>query len=83
MVAMADMMAVVVMAGIVLTRRSRIMVMGRMRVGVKVMVVDLHTDSMSLASTMPMHTHRRRPGELEWNDEHEDQGNQAAHGGAF
>lgn len=77
MMAMADMMAVVVMADTRISGRGEVMigVTGIM----KIMVFGLHADRMRIATTMPMHAHRRRPGELERNDQKEDQGNQAAH----
>ncbi len=78
MMAMADMMAVVVVTGIGITGQSEVML--RIRAGVKIVLMGMYADSASITTKMPMHAHRRRPGELERNNQQEDQGNQAAHG---
>lgn len=45
-----------------------------------VMVVGMHAHCHILAQ-VPMQARCRRPGELERNDEHDDQGDKATHGG--
>lgn len=45
-----------------------------------VMVVHVKTDGRYVVSCMPIRAHRRRPGNLERNDEHDDQGDETTHG---
>lgn len=77
------MMAVFVVADIgvalAVTRQGNIVI--GMTGTVVIMVVDMHAKRCHIVACMPMQTHRRRPGELERQDEHEDQGNEATHGG--
>lgn len=48
-----------------------------------VMIVHVKADGHDVASRMTIRAHRRRPGNLERNDEHDDQGNEAAHGAEY
>ena len=78
MVAMADMVTIIVVTDIRIARHSVDMV--RFCAGVKIMIMGMYANSAGIATKMPMHAHRRRPGELERNNQQKDQGNQAAHG---
>jgi uncharacterized membrane protein YgcG len=78
-VVVTAMMAVFVVAGFAVTRRGSVVIV--MSGTVVIMVVNMHAQSRYIFACMPMQTHRRRPGKLERQDEHEDQGNEATHGG--
>lgn len=56
-------------------KRVAVMVMSCMMV---VMVMRMH--AYRIRADVPMKSERRRPGELERDDEHDDQGDEAAHG---
>ena len=45
-----------------------------------VMIMGMETRSGHILPRMPMQPGRRCPGELEWNDEHDDQGDESTHG---
>ncbi len=46
-----------------------------------VMIVGVYAQGSHVLPHVPMQPSHRRPGELERNDEHDDQGDDAAHGG--
>ena len=48
---------------------------------VVVMVVGVHAQGRHILAQVPMQAQCRRPGELERNNEHDDQGDEATHGG--
>lgn len=85
--AVATMMAVVVMA-VVHWAVACLAGEGQVMVGVPnvmvVMVVGMKiSGDHHVLAQVPMQPRSPRPGELERNDEHEDEGNEATHGGAF
>ena len=49
-------------------------------VRVIVVAVGMHAEGCHVLAQVPVQAGRRGPGELERNDEHDDQGNEAAHG---
>ena len=51
-----------------------------MRVLVMVVFVGMNAESRHVFADVPVHAGRRRPGELERNDEHDEEGDEAAHG---
>lgn len=53
----------------------------RMTAFMMVMIVSMKTRGGHVFRHAPMQPDRRRPGELERNDEHDDQGDEATHGG--
>ena len=73
------MMTIFVVGGLAITYREGIVI--GMLGTVVFMVVNMHAQTCHIFACMPMQVHRRRPGKLEREDEHEDQGNKATHGG--
>lgn len=78
MVAMAAMMVVRVMT--VLIARHEEIVIGMPR-PMEIMIVGMGGHRRGCASRVPMQAHHRRPGILERDDEHENEGDQATHAG--
>lgn len=70
-------MAMVAVFAMVLIRR--VGVIGVYAV-MMVMIVHVKADGRDVVSYMPIGAHRRRPGNLERNDEHDDQGDETTHG---
>ena len=72
-------MAVFVMVSFALARQRSVVI--GVTVIMVLVIMDMHAQSHHLVTRMPMQICRRRPGELERDDKHEDQGDKTAHGG--
>lgn len=75
-------MVVVAVALVLVLRISWSVVIVR-RVAMMVMAVRVKTRGRDVLSCMPVNANGRSPGELERNDEHDDQGDEAMHGADF
>lgn len=69
----AAMMPVFVVAGFAVTRQGGVMI--GMSGIVVAMIVGVHAQGCHIVARMPVQVRRRRPGELERDDEHENQDN--------
>ena len=76
------MMAVFAVVFLILgVARGAVIRMGAVRVAAVVMAMLVETRARDVLSGVSLQADRRRPGELERHDEHDDQGDKATHGG--
>lgn len=78
MMAMAAVVFVLIMVAIAVTGRGIVIGMPGI---VVVMIVGVYALCSHILSHVPMQSRNRRPGKLERNDNHDDQGDEAAHSG--
>ncbi len=73
-------MMAIVAVFLVLRIGWRVVIVMRVAMMVMVMAVRVKPRDRDVLSCMPVHADRRGPGELERDDEHDDQGDETAHG---